>query len=144
MDWQQYFPTYHFNEDKNRDIALEEYKFCCKILESEERIFDNLIKYMLAFGAAIVSLLSGANKEIKKIFENLTDNPNHLWFCIVVLAILFFVFMTKNFAERQKSIIFAKRKIIILRRMLGMDYGTQEFLFKKGMFEGANMPLVLD
>ncbi|MCV3433843.1 hypothetical protein L8W40_02055 [Campylobacter sp. IFREMER_LSEM_CL1846] len=66
MDWQQYFPTYHFNEDKNRDIALEEYKFCCKILESEERIFDNLIKYMLAFGAVIVSLLSGANKEIKK------------------------------------------------------------------------------
>ena len=54
--------------------------------------------------------------------------------------ILFFTFMTKNFAERQKSIVFAKRKIIILRRMLGIDYGTQEFLFKKGMLEGANMP----
>lgn len=44
-DWQQYFPTYHFDESKNRDIALEEYKACCKILESEERIFDNLKSY---------------------------------------------------------------------------------------------------
>ena len=37
MSWQQYFPTYQFDEQYNRDIALEEYKFCCKLLESEER-----------------------------------------------------------------------------------------------------------
>ncbi|EAH9068608.1 transglycosylase, partial [Campylobacter coli] len=50
-------------------MALEEYKFCCKILESEERIFDNLIKYMLTFGTIIISLLSGASEKIKAIFK---------------------------------------------------------------------------
>lgn len=138
--WKQYFPTYHFDENKNRDIALEEYKFCCKILESEEKIFDNLVKYVLAFGTIIISLLSSANKTIKEIFSAITNNTDYIWIGIAILMILFFIFMTKNFAERQKSIVFAKRKIIMLRRMLGIDYGTQEFLFKKGMLEGANMP----
>ncbi|WP_241993732.1 biosynthetic peptidoglycan transglycosylase [Helicobacter sp. MIT 05-5293] len=140
MSWQQYFPTYHFDEKKNRDIALEEYKFCCKVVESEERIFDNLTKYILAFGTIIISLLSGANKQIEKVFSGITENPKYIWIGIAILVILFFIFMTINFAERQKSIVFAKRKIIVLRRMLGIDYGTQEFLFKKGMLEGANMP----
>lgn len=95
---------------------------------------------MLTFGTIIISLLSGASEKIKAIFKGIAENPNYIIWIITVLVLLFFIFMTKNFAEKQKSIIFAKRKIIILRRMLGMDYGTQEFLFKKGMLEGANMP----
>ncbi|HEH6042714.1 TPA: transglycosylase, partial [Campylobacter jejuni] len=86
VNWQQYFPTYHFDYKKNRDIALEEYKFCCKILESEERIFDNLIKYMLTFGTIIISLLSGASEKIKAIFKDVTENPNYIiWFIIALV-----------------------------------------------------------
>lgn len=140
MDWQQYFPTYHFDENKNRDIALEEYKFCCKVVENEERIFDNLIKYILAFGTILISILTGANKASEEIFSKIIENPKNMWYAVAILIFLLFVFMTKNFAERQKSIVFAKRKIIVLRGMLGIDYGTQEFLFKKGMLEGAKMP----
>lgn len=140
MDWQQYFPTYHFDENKTRDIALEEYKFCCKVVENEERIFDNLIKYILAFGTILISILTGTNKASEEIFSKIIENPKNMWYAVAILIFLLFVFMTKNFAERQKSIVFAKRKIIVLRGMLGIDYGTQEFLFKKGMLEGAKMP----
>lgn len=142
MDWQQYFPTYHFDEKKNRDIALEEYKFCCKVVESEERIFDNLIKYILAFGTILISFLTGMRENLENIFIKIIeiDNLKYIWYFMGILVILSFVFMTKNFADRQKSIIFAKRKIIVLRGMLGLDYGEQEFLFKKGMLEGASMP----
>lgn len=137
-DWQQYFPTYHFDESKNRDIALEEYRACCKILESEERIFDNLVKYIIAFGTILVSLITGLNDKLMDFFKNYESS--HIYWLMIILIFLFFLFMTKNFAERQKSIVFAKRKIVMLRRMLGVDYGTQEFLFKKGMLEGASMP----
>lgn len=135
-DWQQYFPTYRFNESKNRDIALEEYKACCKILESEEKIFDNLVKYIIAFGTILISLITGLNDKIFILFKNYES----IYWTILVLVFLFFLFMTKNFADKQKNIVFAKRKIVMLRRMLGIDYGTQEFLFKKGMLEGASMP----
>lgn len=135
-DWQQYFPTYRFDESKNRDIALEEYKACCKILESEEKIFDNLVKYIIAFGTILISLITGLNDKILILFKNYES----IYWAILVLVFLFFLFMTKNFADKQKNIVFAKRKIVMLRRMLGIDYGTQEFLFKKGMLEGASMP----
>lgn len=137
-DWQQYFPTYHFNESKNRDIALEEYKACCKILESEERIFDNLIKYIIAFWTILISLITGLNDKILTFFKNYESS--YIYWTMLGLVFLFFLIMSKNFAEKQKSIVFAKRKIVVLRRMLGLDYGTQEFLFKKGMLEGASMP----
>lgn len=135
-DWQQYFPTYRFDESKNRDIALEEYKACCKILESEEKIFDNLVKYIIAFGTILISLITGLNDKIPILFKDYES----IYWAILVLVFLFFLFMTKNFADKQRSIVFAKRKIVMLRRMLGIDYGTQEFLFKKGMLEGASMP----
>ena len=137
-NWQQYFPTYSFDENKNRDIALEEYRACCKILENEEKIFDNLVKYIIVVGTAIISLITGMSEKIFSFFR--MHKPIHISFFIISLIFLLFIFMTKNFSERKKSIIFAKRKIIILRRMLGIDYGTQEFLFKKGRFEGATMP----
>lgn len=135
-DWQQYFPTYRFDESKNRDIALEEYKACCKILESEEKIFDNLVKYIIAFGTILISLITGLNDKIPILFKNYES----IYWAILVLVFLFFLFMTKNFADKQRNIVFAKRKIVMLRRMLGIDYGTQDFLFKKGMLEGASMP----
>ena len=140
-DWQQYFPTYHFDESKNRDIALEEYRACCKILESEERIFDNLVKYIIAFGTILVSLITGLNDKLMYFFKNYESS--HIYWLMIILIFLFFLFMTKNFAEKQKSIVFAKRKIVMLRRMLGVDYGTQEFLFKKGILEGASMPFAI-
>lgn len=137
-NWQQYFPTYNFDENENRDIALEEYRACCKILENEEKIFDNLVKYIIVVGTAIISLITGMSEKIFLFFN--MHKPIYISFVIISLIFLFFIFMTKNFSERKKSIVFAKRKIIILRRMLGIDYGTQEFLFKKGRFEGATMP----
>lgn len=137
-NWQQYFPTYRFDESKNRDIALEEYKSCCKILESEERIFDNLIKYIIAFGTILISLITGLNDKILNFLKNYESN--YIYLTMLILVFLFFLFMTKNFTDKQRNIVFAKRKIVVLRRMLGIDYGTQELLFKRGMLEGASMP----
>ena len=129
MSWQQYFPTYRFDEKYNRDIALEEYKFCCKLLENEEKIFDNLIKYIISFGTIGISFFTGMYEKIIS-FINEGEYNNIFIAAILVIIIIFSVFMTKNFADKQRTITFAKRKIIILRRMLGIDYGKQIFLFQ--------------
>ncbi|WP_275591986.1 transglycosylase domain-containing protein [Campylobacter sp. RM12651] len=138
MDWQQYFPTYKFNNKENRDIALEEYKFCCKTLESEEKLFDSFLRYITLVCSGIVSLLAFLKLDFIKF--NIEKDLVFIVGFIFFLSSIFFIITTLNFATKQKNIVFAKRKIIILRRMLGMNYGSQEFLFKKGMLEGANMP----
>ena len=106
-DWQQYFPTYRFDESKNRDIALEEYKACCKILESEEKIFDNLVKYIIAFGTILISLITGLNDKILILFKNYES----IYWAILVLVFLFFLFMAKNFADKQKILFLQKEKL---------------------------------
>lgn len=55
---------------------------------------------------------------------------------------MFFTSITlKYFADRQKSILFATRKVIILRRMLGITYGTIQLILPKWRIEGADQPL---
>lgn len=51
--WKQHFPTYHFKE---RDVALEEYRFATKTLEAEERVFLNAANLSVVVGAALGSL----------------------------------------------------------------------------------------
>lgn len=137
-EWRQYFPTCSFNDKKNRDIALEEYKACCKVLESEEKIFDSLLKYVISFGTIALSLLFGSLEQLGKIYQ--TIQKEYLFLCIAIIAFALFWIIIETFGLRQKSIVLAKRKIIILRRMLGLHYGSQDFLFQRGGVEGSSSP----
>lgn len=140
IEWKQYFPTCSFDENKNRDIALEEYKACCKVLESEERIFDSLLKYVISFGTIMVSLLLGSLGKIEEIYSSIPIQKEHLYLCFAFIALVLTWTIVETFGARQKSIVLAKRKIIVLRRMLGLHYGSQEFLFPKGGVEGSSSP----
>ncbi len=138
LEWKQYFPTCSFDESKNRDIALEEYRSCCKVLESEEKIFDSLLKYVISFGTIMVSLLFGSLEKIEKLYQ--TIQREYLFLCIALIIFALFWVIIDTFGSRQKTIVLAKRKIIILRRILGLHYGSQEFLFQKGGVEGSSSP----
>ena len=53
----------------------------------------------------------------------------------------FTVITLKYFADRQRSILFATRKVIILRRMLGLTYGSMQLILPNWRIEGADQPL---
>ncbi|MWV60895.1 hypothetical protein DCO58_12475 [Helicobacter saguini] len=134
---QQLFSTCHFDKDKNRDIALEEYKFACKILEQEQKIFDNMVKYIIIFGTLFNSILMGF---LDKIFDFFTFEREVTSLVISFLIFILFLFITKDFAHKQKEIVFAKRKIVTLRGMLGINYGNQQLLFRRNEVDGAYRP----
>lgn len=54
---------------------------------------------------------------------------------------IFTVITLKYFADRQRSILFATRKVIILRRMLGLTYGSMQLILPNWRIEGADQPL---
>lgn len=137
--WRQHFPTYHFDD---RDIALEEYKVSAKNLESEERIFLNASNVALVSSAGLGSLLVGSSSRLISIFDGII--PANVISIILLSAILGFSFISlKYFSDRQKAIVFAARKVIILRRMLGLSYGNIQFLLPNWRIEGADEPLAL-
>ncbi|WP_390615491.1 biosynthetic peptidoglycan transglycosylase [Maricurvus nonylphenolicus] len=137
--WRQHFPTYHFD---NRDIALEEYKVAAKNLESEERVFLNASNVTLVSSAALGSLLVGSSGQLMTIFSGII--PPFIISLILLSIIIGFSFISlKYFSDRQRAIIFAGRKVIILRRMLGLSYGNIQLLLPSWRVEGADQPLAL-
>lgn len=137
--WRQHFPTYHFD---SRDIAIEEYKVSAKHLESEERVFLNASNMTLVSSAALGSLLVGSSSKLITVFNGII--PPYIISLILLLIILSFSFISiKYFADRQRAIVFAGRKIIILRRMLGLSYGNIQLLLPNWRVEGADQPLAL-
>lgn len=137
--WRQHFPTYRFHD---RDIALEEYKFAAKNLESEERVFLNASNVTLVASAALGSLLVGSSSQLISVFNDII--PPYVITLILLSIIIGFSFISlKYFSDRQRAIVFAGRKVIILRRMLGLSYGEVQLLLPNWRVEGADQPLAL-
>lgn len=136
-EWKQHFPTYTFAD---KDIAKEEYISSSKLLESEERIFLNASNIALLFVTAVASLIIGYIEKISKTFASIIE-IQYIIILLIALIIIFITIILKYFADRQRSIIFATRKIIILRRMLGLSYGSMQLILPNWRIEGADQPL---
>ena len=134
--WRQHFPTYDF---KDKEIVLEEYRSATKTLESDERVFLNAANISIVIGAAFGSLVLGT---IKDFTEALSPQvPPVLTLAVILFAALFSgVLFLRYFANRQKDIVFAARKVIVLRRMLGMSYGRLHLVLPNWRAEGADEP----
>lgn len=139
ISWKQHFPTYHF---KARDVALEEYKFATKVLEAEERVFLNAANLSVIVGAALGSLALGSLDKLTVAFVPVVPEAATL-LIVLVLAAGFGILSIRYFAERQKAIVFAARKVIVLRRMLGMSYGGLQLVLPNWRIEGADEPFAV-
>lgn len=134
--WKQHFPTYAFKE---RDVALEEYKFATKTLEAEERVFLNAANLSVVVGAALGSLALGSLDKLVATFAPTVPSAATLTL-VLLLACGFGVLSLRYFADRQKAVVFAARKVIVLRRMLGMSYGSLQLVLPNWRVEGADEP----
>ncbi|MBV1842919.1 biosynthetic peptidoglycan transglycosylase [Photobacterium ganghwense] len=137
--WRQHYPTYVFSD---RDIALEEYKVAAKTLESEERIFLNASNITLVASAALGSLAVGSSEKLTSTLDGII--PNYAINIALLLMLFVFSFISlKYFADRQKSINIASRKLVTLRVMLGLSYGRIQLVLPNWRVEGADQPLAI-
>jgi len=137
--WRQHFPTYAFKE---RDIALEEYKTAAKNLESEERVFLNASNIVVIAAAGLGSLAVGSLEKLTKQFETIIPAPLTLGIFLFIIA-GFSTISLLYFADRQRAIVFAARKVIVLRRMMGLSYGTIQLVLPNWRIEGADEPFAV-
>jgi len=140
INWRKEFPTYDYDAEKGRDIILEEYKASSKVLEAEERVFASATSIAAVLGALFVSLAVGA---LSKIAEDLSGDfrsPGYYLFFFLILFACSIVIL-KTFADRRVSIVYSERKIVVLRRMLGVDYGGISLILPRGRLEGEGEPM---
>jgi len=139
QDWQQHFPTYSFNK---RDVAIEEYRSATKILEAEERVFINAVNLSIVVAAALGSLFIGTQQ---RLIETLapTISPTAALIILIFVIYGFSRLALKYFADRYKAVVFATRKVIVLRRMLGLSYGNLQLVLPQHRIEGADEPFAI-
>jgi len=137
-EWKQHFPTYNF---EHRDIALEEYKTAAKALESEERVFLNASNYVVLTTAGLGSLAVGSLNSLIKMTPSIP--PFIIISILISLTGAFAWISLRYFADRQKYIVFAARKVIVLRRMLGLNYGNLQMVLPNWRIEGADEPFAV-
>ncbi len=136
-NWEQFYPTYSY---KDKEILLKEYDLSSYNVQSQGKLFFFLTNLVLAVAAVVCSLLLGILKNDLKlpVFAELKILVPGLF------VVLFFSWLTlKHFAYVQKSIIFDSRKIIVLRTMLGLNYGNLQLVLPNWRIEGATNPFVI-
>ena len=137
--WKQHYPTYEFEQ---RDIALAEYESATKALEADERIFLNAANLSVVVGTALGSLALGTLDKLTAAFEGAI--PAYATISLVLLAAISFGGLSmRYFADRRKAACFGARKVIVLRKMLGMSYGSLQLVLPNWRIEGADQPFAI-
>ena len=124
------------------EIGIAEYQLAAKNIEEHQRTFN--------WAAGITSLISPVVAIISAGAEGI---PSPSWLkdestFSVEIGLLFFVFAysllsSTQFANITKNRVFAERKIITIRGMLGADYGDQSLVLPNWRLEGARHPFAI-
>lgn len=102
-------------------------------------MFLNAVNLCVVVGAAVGSLLLGSIEKLSTALSPVVPASATLVF--ILLGTYFFAFVTvRYFADRQRAVVFAARKVIVLRRMLGVSYGSLQLALPNNQIEGADDP----
>jgi len=138
-DWKQHFPTYQFY---HRDIVLKEYESAAKTLETAERLFVSATNITVVVTAALGSLAVGSLDKLIGSFSGLLS-AELIGVALVIMVVVFSITTVRYFADRHKAILFASRKVVVLRRMLGLSFGSLQLVLPNWRTEGADEPFAL-
>lgn len=133
---QQYFPTYKLNPERF-EIGLREYDLAAKALEADHKSLTaaaGIVLFVLgAFATAIGSNVGTA-------FQWLEQRTGDGWWALPLVVAFMGLLAVHYFSLLQRSATYAARKIVVLRRLLGLDYGNIETVLPSNRLEGANEP----
>jgi penicillin-binding protein 1A len=135
--FQQYYPTYSY---KDRDIVLLEFEEAQRISNSQSKLYGQLANLLLAFvSVGITALVKSSDDSNVEIIIALRENV----FVLNIFLLLIGFIVLRYFIELQKTIVINSRKAIILRGMLGLDYGHLQLTIPRWRVEGATNPFVI-
>jgi penicillin-binding protein 1A len=137
MEFQQYYPTYNYKE---RDVVLAEFEEAQRISNTQSKLYGQLANFLIAFvTVGITLLLKTSDKSTNQAIVIVKDN---VIFFDVFLGIIGLVIL-RYFIELQRTIVINSRKVITLRRMLGLDYGHLQLTIPNWRVEGATNPFAV-
>ncbi|MVB04056.1 penicillin-binding protein, partial [Agrobacterium vitis] len=135
---QQYFPTYHLSKEAT-EVALKEYDLAASTLASEGKVLNMSTSVLLGFIGVAAAFYKDNAVRVEGALKNGIEST-HTLAAFVIVFVLLTLASTSYFADTRRSVVLSSRKIIILRRMLGLSYGHIELVLPNKRIEGANEP----
>jgi penicillin-binding protein 1A len=137
MNFQQYYPTYSYKE---RDIVLSEFEEAQKISNTQSKLYGQLANLLLAFTTIGITVLVKFTETTS--LETVSIVKENIIILDSFLLIIGYLIL-RYFIELQRTIVINSRKVITLRRMLGLDYGYLQLTIPNWRVEGATNPFVI-
>lgn len=137
-DSERYFP----NHKMNAEVGLAEYSLASARLASEEQALN----WTSRFSAAITTLVTFVAFRATELDGGLEASgiSNGAFKMTLLLAVIMISYMSiSHIAELIRSRTFAARKIIVIRRMLGVSYGENTLVLPNWRIEGADNPFAI-
>lgn len=127
------------NHTLERDIGLAEYSSAANRLESEESAFSwaTNTATLVASGVVYIALKLGAGDAS---FDLVSRDLVEVRGSFLVLVLLVSLAAIVRFSYLTKKQVFAARKVIVIRRMLGVSYGENTLVLPNWRVEGADHP----
>ncbi len=112
-----------------------------KALEADNRSLTAASGIALFFGGAFATIV-GSND--LSALKGLTTQSGTTGLGVIAGSSLIVAFLLIHyFAHLQRSAVHAARKIVVLRRLLGLDYGNIETVLPADTLDGANEPFAI-
>lgn len=135
---EQYYPTYSFKK-KNRDVVLLEFEEAQKIANGQTKVYGQVTNILLAVTTVLIPFFFNQEENASKRFGILKEYS--IFFSIIIF--LFGALILRFFVDLQKQITINARKVVTLRKMLGLDYGRIHLTLPNWRVEGATNPFVI-
>jgi len=134
MKLDQYYPTYNF---KKRDIVLKEFESAQRVAETQSQVFGKLSNILLAAVTIFLSFVLKFNSD-----SGIIGFKYPITYSIYICGLYAFFgyLLLIYFVELQKTIIINVRKVVVLRKMLDLDYGSLQLVLPRWRIEGASNP----
>ncbi|MCO6164248.1 biosynthetic peptidoglycan transglycosylase [Flavobacterium sp. NRK F7] len=136
---EQYYPTYTFKSE-HRDIVLLEFEEAQKIANTQTKVYGQVANILIAVTTILIPLFFNQDTDEKEKTLTIIQS-NSLVFSLILIA--FGGILLRYFVELQRQITINARKVVSLRAMLGLDYGSIHLTLPNWRVEGANNPFVI-
>ncbi|NQU99185.1 MAG: transglycosylase domain-containing protein [Parcubacteria group bacterium] len=136
----QHYPTYTYNP-KHRDVVLKEFENAQQISNSQTKFFSQVSGLLFGFSGIIFERTLSFFKEDSIVTLDRLS-PIYSIIMAIIFILLSYLLLT-YFIELWKTIILNRRKVIVLRKMLDLDYGALQLVLPRWRVEGATNPFAI-
>ncbi|MCR5872090.1 MULTISPECIES: hypothetical protein [unclassified Sphingomonas] len=114
---QQYFPTYKLDNDR-AEVGIKEYELAATALQADQRSLTAAAGLALFFSGTLITIV-GSTGNLASLQNMATKLGTNAEIVISLMLLTVSSITVRYFALLQRSAVYAARKIIVLRRLLG-------------------------